>query len=537
MASNGRFCGSCGHEMPTAATVAGKTANHSKKIVIIMAVVVLIGLAGLVAGVVWPRLQADSAATPTVAIAETSAKDEMEVVVAPTDSSEIIPAATTTPTDTASATGTLTTATLATESAALPTATPTTKPTLPPPPTPTPAVDEIVFQSNRDGDYEIYIMHINGDQQRPLTDNRADDQYPRVSPDGRRITFESNRDGNPEIYVMNRDGSDQTRLTFDSANDRLPTWSPDSQQITFQSGRSGVSDLYIINADGSDLRQVANTPAREGHTSWSVNDKLVFNASQELYWQIYVSNLDGSGRQQLTHTRIDEWSPEWSPDGSQILFMSEQGSSTNAGIYVMNADGSDARLLYNSAQEEWGPVWSGDGSKILFTVDQPDGSADIFMMNADGSNVYRVSERGGYPSWAGPQPSDYDGVTATIQDVEVIATANRTTSDLALRAGQTVIIEYIDGTWQAGPSPTWPPVGPEGDAQVPAKNTFPIPNQPVMSLIAGIDDGVPHFVGNRLEWTVEEDGYLWLGPNDDGIVDNSGVLFVRVTVLTPGDKP
>jgi TolB protein len=159
-----------------------------------------------------------------------------------------------------------------------------------------------------------------------------------------------------------------------------------------------------MNANGSDLQRITFTAAREGHTSWSSDNLLAYNASQpgQNFWQIFVANSDGSNRRQLTNTRIDEWSPEWSPDGRFIVFMSERDSSTNPGIFVMNADGSDVRLVYNGPYEEWGPVWSADGSQIVFSMDQPDGTADIYIMNNDGSNVRLLLERGGYPSWAKP---------------------------------------------------------------------------------------------------------------------------------------
>ena len=65
---------------------------------------------------------------------------------------------------------------------------------------------QIAFQSNRDGNYEIYVMSINGKNQRRLTKNRVSDRLPSWSPDGKQIAFESNRDGNREIYVMDADG-------------------------------------------------------------------------------------------------------------------------------------------------------------------------------------------------------------------------------------------------------------------------------------------------------------------------------------------
>lgn len=281
-----------------------------------------------------------------------------------------------------------------------PTSTYTPLPTSTTTPSPTPMADEIVFQSNRNGDFEIYIMSLDGNNQRPLTFNNVDDKYPRVSPDGRYITFESERDSNREIYIMNRDGGDQRRLTFHKAADLLPAFSPDGAQIIFASERSGFADHYIINLDGTNLQLINQTPMREGHVSWSINDELVFNASIELYWQIYTTTLDGSNHQQLTNSRIDEWSPEWSPDGSQILFLSERGSSINPAIYLMEANGSNVRLIYDGLNYEWGIAWSPDGSQIIFTEDRPDGISDILIMNRDGTNVRHLTERGSYPFWA-----------------------------------------------------------------------------------------------------------------------------------------
>ena len=91
-----------------------------------------------------------------------------------------------------------------------PTATPTHTPTpIPSPtatPTHTPASGRIVFMSEQDGDWEVYVMNADGSGVTRLTDNEADDTGPRWSPNGRRIAFSSNRDGDWDIYVMNADG-------------------------------------------------------------------------------------------------------------------------------------------------------------------------------------------------------------------------------------------------------------------------------------------------------------------------------------------
>src|SRR5687767_3392148 len=61
------------------------------------------------------------------------------------------------------------------------------------------------------------------------------------------IAFQSNRDGNNEIYVMNGDGSGLTNLTDNPADDFGPVWSPDGKKIIFSSNRDGNYDIYVMN--------------------------------------------------------------------------------------------------------------------------------------------------------------------------------------------------------------------------------------------------------------------------------------------------
>ena len=86
---------------------------------------------------------------------------------------------------------------------------------------------KIVFSSNREGNYEIYVMDADGSNQTNLTNHGNVDDHPSWSPDGSKIAFNSDRDGTHKIYVMDADGSNQTPLTYHSGHDSPPSWSPD----------------------------------------------------------------------------------------------------------------------------------------------------------------------------------------------------------------------------------------------------------------------------------------------------------------------
>ena len=77
----------------------------------------------------------------------------------------------------------------------------------------------IVFQSDRDGNYDLYVMNPDGTDVRNLTSHSASDTAPIPSPDGRRIAFQSNRDEDNEIYVLDLESGTHTNLTKNKADD------------------------------------------------------------------------------------------------------------------------------------------------------------------------------------------------------------------------------------------------------------------------------------------------------------------------------
>ena len=264
---------------------------------------------------------------------------------------------------------------------------------------------QIAFASDRDGNFEIYVMDADGKNQRRLTNSRHDDRSPSWSPDGQRIAFTSsskNKNGVgghppivvgelPHIYVMDADGKNLRRLTNNPFAEWEPSWSPDGQRIAFTS--SGAMDIagwyiYVVDADGKNLRRLGQDDQSGWYPSWSPDSKRIAFVSLRdgRGNDIYVMDADGSNQQQLTDGPQEDRHPSWSPDGEHIAFVSHRDG--NWEIYVMDADGKNQRRLTRTPARDWYPSWSPDGKRIVF-VSNRDGNYEIYVMNADGARQVR----------------------------------------------------------------------------------------------------------------------------------------------------
>ncbi len=105
-------------------------------------------------------------------------------------------------------------------------------------------------------------MNADGSGQTNLTNNAFNDRDPAWSPTAPRSPSTSNRDGDYEIYVMNADGSGQTNLTNNTYSDFGPAWSPDGAKIAYEAGGAGRgnAEVNVMNADGSGQTNLTNSP-------------------------------------------------------------------------------------------------------------------------------------------------------------------------------------------------------------------------------------------------------------------------------------
>ncbi|MFJ6141634.1 TolB family protein [Kitasatospora sp. NPDC092286] len=291
----------------------------------------------------------------------------------------------------------------------------------------------------------IFTVAADGTGERQVTQPsaRGRDDHPDWSPDGTTIAFDrsDSPDGLARIWTVSADGEGAHQVgelcdaeAADCVNEqeRAPAFSPDGKQLAFSRAWGATnpaggdqiqySDLYLMSPDGTSAQRLTfltNDKPYSGEVSnpsWSPDGKqLAFEYRTSATGQpasgraIYVVNTDGTGMRRLTpwELRAGERA-SWSPDGSQIMFTTYPAGTDYApggGIYTVNTDGTAIGALTPGPSDVFydAASYAPDGQSIVFAQAPAGGSADLFSMRTDGTNVTRITSTAdrwrSRPSW------------------------------------------------------------------------------------------------------------------------------------------
>ncbi|RME49702.1 MAG: hypothetical protein D6791_00025 [Chloroflexi bacterium] len=240
----------------------------------------------------------------------------------------------------------------------------------------------IGFATNRDGNFEIYVVNPRSLTERNVTRHGGDDMAPAFAPGGR-LAWASTRDGNWEIYTGDVFGRNIRRLTFNAATDYDPTWSPKGERIAFTSDRSGNMDIWAIDADGTRLVQLTFSPSQQRQPAWSPDGrKIAYVSDQDGNDEIYVMNADGSEKRRLRPlTSSSERFPAWSPDSRWILFTTNLDGPFQ--LYAINVEELTLQPVMADPVFEAEGNWSEDGKRVVLRSTRDD-NTDLYMIDFDG---------------------------------------------------------------------------------------------------------------------------------------------------------
>jgi Tol biopolymer transport system component len=229
--------------------------------------------------------------------------------------------------------------------------------------------------------------------------------FGRGGDDGARLVFQSEREpGNPffQIYVMDLKTGDVSRVSPGHGKTTCAWIHPEGHRILFASTHD---DPEARRKQQAEIKLRESGQARR--YSWDFDENF----------DIYVYDGDRSPYTNLTNTPGYDAEGSYSPDGRLIAFASNRRAYSQelseaerekfqtdpayaADIYLMNADGSDPRRLTTTPGYDGGPFFSPDGERICWRRFSEDGAqAEVMTMNLDGTDQRQLTRLGAM-SWA-----------------------------------------------------------------------------------------------------------------------------------------
>src|SRR6266511_534135 len=262
---------------------------------------------------------------------------------------------------------------------------------------------KIVFNADNSvtGQEQVYAVDPDGTDLKLLANDTAAGQW---SPDGTRISTGGG--------IIDFDTGSFTDLSLGAvySNKLLGCgpWSPDGARLTCEGGfiDPSLQGAYTLrSSDGGDLQRVTSDPGGDDCPGdYSPNGKrIVFVRADDTVFTLVTVKLDGGEPRQITPSgmAINFNCGSWSPQGNEIVFSAHVPADNRSTIWVVHPDGTGLRhiavpgcggLTSNPTSIGcFNPSWSPDGQKIVFGRQPGQGQRDLYIANADGSGLFRVT--------------------------------------------------------------------------------------------------------------------------------------------------
>lgn len=251
-----------------------------------------------------------------------------------------------------------------------------------------------------------------------LTAYDWNDRDPAISPDGTQLAFASDRDGQWDIYILDFKTDGLTRITNTQTYDGEPAWSPDGQYLIYETLNGEHLDLIIQSVSDPESAPIQLTSDAGNNFSpdWSPNGQLIaFVTDRAGRDQIWTANLQKPDERYQVIAASDEADfthPDWSPDGTKLAWESKDPEQ-EIQMAVVSDLGTVTTVSPGSL-----PAWSPDGKTLLAVFKQPENN---FLIDTDiltASHFLPVSmfsQEINSLDWQGGRASEIIGNYASLQ--------------------------------------------------------------------------------------------------------------------------
>ncbi len=215
-----------------------------------------------------------------------------------------------------------------------------------------------------------------------------------------RLAVVGNRTGKKEIYLCDADGSGLIQLTHDNNVSIGPNWGPGGKQLVYTSYLKGFPDVYLVDVASGNRQRIAAYPGLNTGATFSPDGRdVALILSRDGNPELYLKSLSSGQLTRLTQTpHAAEASPSFSPDGSQIVYVSDQAGVGRPQLYIISRNGGAARRLTGRGSQNVAPDWGPNG--LITYSSLTGGKFQVCVMDPSGGEPRQITSD--WADWEDP---------------------------------------------------------------------------------------------------------------------------------------
>jgi TolB protein len=271
-----------------------------------------------------------------------------------------------------------------------------------------PAGSEIVFERERDGNVDLYVIPAGGGNERRLTHDPAEDSLARYTPDGRRIVFSSLRTGNYQLWEVPRAGGEPRRLRTNSATEYQADVSPDGRRLAFLSNLDGPERLMVQDLETGAVREIVRHGQDTifGNPHWSPDGRFItYSSNYRIGHQIYVVEVETRQERRISPLTRGGCEPHFSPDGKKVVYVSRGHLRPTSRLVEHDLATDEERALVAWPALNYDPVYSPDGTELAFASDIT-GEYQVYRQRLSDGQAWRLTFGKGQARYPDYRPPD-----------------------------------------------------------------------------------------------------------------------------------
>jgi serine/threonine protein kinase len=265
----------------------------------------------------------------------------------------------------------------------------------------------MVYADRIDGQKDLWIADIIGENPQRLTNDEAEDSDPIWYKDGERVIYNSNRNGIKQICLAFLDGEPPVQLTFSDGDSNVSDISADGSKILYTTTKDD-SDLWSASiADGKETQITSDIGVEFWQSIAPDGETIAYQAArrsslgQDKWSHCLLLSQKIGGDQRQVQLAEDGFNVHWSPDGSALAFLRSQAG--NNSLWIMSATGGDARavsgggvvfggylMLPFSRLQTQDYQWSPDSRSLIYCASRS-GISNVWQATTDGAGEKQLT--------------------------------------------------------------------------------------------------------------------------------------------------